>query len=220
MRYEDGRLAIGSTRGDGTTGDDITANLKTIRSIPLQLFRKRGDIAPPRVLEVRGEVYLPRAGFQETQRSSASPPARRRSSIRATRPPARSSNWTRASSRNARWTRFSTAQARWKAGRVPATHREWLRWLGELGFKTPEKTWLCHAEAELLAAIAELDRLRRDFPYETDGAVIKLNDVALRERVGLHAKAPRWAIAYKYAAGTGAHANSTASPSRWGARAC
>jgi len=74
-----------------------------------------------------------------------------------------------------------------------------LAWLKALGFKTPEKTWHCRSADELVAAIEELDRLRRSFPYETDGAVIKLNSCAARGR-GFTSKAPRWAIAYKYAA--------------------
>src|ERR1700733_9047211 len=81
----------------------------------------------------------------------------------------------------------------------PESQYALLEWLKALGFKTPEKAWLCHSEASLLAAIDELDKLRHDFPYETDGAVIKLDDFALREQVGYTSKAPRWAIAYKFA---------------------
>jgi DNA ligase (NAD+) len=85
-------------------------------------------------------------------------------------------------------------------GPTPATQAELLDWLKSLGFKTPEQTWICRSEEELLAAIAELDPLRKSFGYETDGAVIKLNAVAQRDRCGATAKAPRWAMAYKYAA--------------------
>ena len=82
----------------------------------------------------------------------------------------------------------------------PQTHSEVLGWLKALGFKTPEKTWHCRSAEELIAAVDELDTLRRKFPYETDGAVIKLNSFAQRGKVGFTSKAPRWAIAYKYAA--------------------
>ncbi|HXE42583.1 MAG TPA: NAD-dependent DNA ligase LigA, partial [Candidatus Baltobacteraceae bacterium] len=82
----------------------------------------------------------------------------------------------------------------------PKTHTEVLDWLKSLGFKTPERIWHCHSADELIAAINELDKVRKKFPYETDGAVIKLNSFAQRERAGFTAKAPRWAIAYKYAA--------------------
>ena len=75
-----------------------------------------------------------------------------------------------------------------------------LDWLRALGFKTPERIWHCRSADELVGAIDELDQVRRGFPYETDGAVVKLNSFAQRERVGFTAKAPRWAIAYKYAA--------------------
>src|SRR5262249_23491371 len=82
----------------------------------------------------------------------------------------------------------------------PTTHSEMLDWLKSFGFKTPEKTWHCASADDLIAAIAELDKVRRSFDYETDGAVIKLNSYAQRERAGFTSKAPRWAIAYKYAA--------------------
>jgi DNA ligase (NAD+) len=84
-------------------------------------------------------------------------------------------------------------------GAVPECQHGMLEWLKELGFKTPEKTWLCHSEAELFAAIDELDKIRHGFTYEIDGAVVKLDDFALREQIGFTSKAPRWAIAYKYA---------------------
>ena len=82
----------------------------------------------------------------------------------------------------------------------PQQHDEMLAWLKALGFKTPERTWHCRSADELFAAIEELDQVRHNFPYETDGAVIKLNSFAQRERAGFTSKAPRWAIAYKYAA--------------------
>ncbi|MEY2430057.1 MAG: ligase, partial [Verrucomicrobiota bacterium] len=82
----------------------------------------------------------------------------------------------------------------------PKKHDEVLAWLKTLGFKTPEKTWHCRSADELIAAIEELDKLRRKFAYETDGAVIKLNSFEQRQKAGFTSKAPRWAIAYKYAA--------------------
>ena len=200
LRYQDGRLTVGSTRGDGTTGDDITANLKTIRSIPLKLIPKEAAAFPlPRVLEVRGEVYLPRAGFQKLneQRVAAgeeafvNPRNAAAGSLKQLDPRI-------VAQRPLDAILYGTGQI--EGGPAPATHHELLRWLGQLGFKTPEKIWLCHSEAEVLAAIAELDTLRHGFKYQTDGAVIKLNNIALRDQVGYTAKAPRWAIAYKYAA--------------------
>src|SRR4029079_18386475 len=79
-------------------------------------------------------------------------------------------------------------------------HDEVLSWLKTLGFKTPERTWHCSSGDELVQAIDDLDKLRRGFAYETDGAVVKLNSFTQREKAGFTSKAPRWAIAYKYAA--------------------
>lgn len=196
LRYENGALVSGATRGDGTTGDDITSNLKTIRSVPLQLVAKKG--APPRLLEVRGEVYMTRKGFEK---------------LNAERVAAREEAF--ANPRNAAAGSLKQLDPRIVAKRplgaifygagkiegqdIPTTHHDWLRWLGEHGFRTPEKIWSCVSETELLEAINELDKIRHDFDYQTDGAVIKLDDLFLREQAGYTAKAPRWAIAYKYA---------------------
>jgi DNA ligase (NAD+) len=87
-----------------------------------------------------------------------------------------------------------------KGGESITKQDEMLAWLKAAGFKTPEKTWKCHSADELIEAIDELDKLRHNFVFETDGAVIKLNSFAMRERAGFTSKAPRWAIAYKYAA--------------------
>lgn len=212
LRYESGRLTIGATRGDGTTGDDITTNLRTIRSVPLQLrrpegrekpgqpglFEETGESEPP-LLEVRGEVYLTKAGFQKLNAERAA-----------------AGEETFANPRNAAAGSLKQLDPRIVAkrpldvvvyglgkvegGRHPQTHTEVLKWLKAAGFKTPEKIWHCRSADELIDAINELDKIRREFPYETDGAVIKLNSFAQRERAGFTSKAPRWAIAYKYAA--------------------
>lgn len=200
LRYEQGRFTVGATRGDGVTGDDITTNLRTIRSIPMTLTDA------PEVMEVRGEVYMPTAGFKKlnTERVAAGeePFANPRNSsagslkqldprIVAKRPltmvvyglgEIRAGG--RASSRAA----------------LPAAQSDALELLKSLGFRTPDKTWHCASADELIDAVNELDKLRRTLPYETDGAVIKLNSFAQRERAGFTSKAPRWAIAYKYEA--------------------
>ena len=194
LRYENGALVCGSTRGDGTTGDDITSNLKTIRSIPLRFPGQ----PPPRVLEARGEVYMTRAGFKKLneQRAAAgeevfaNPRNAAAGSLKQLDPRI-------VAKRPLGAVFYGTGQI--EGGVIPVTHRELLHWLGESGFRTPEKIWLCQTEAELFAAIDELDKIRHDFDYETDGAVIKLNDLALRERAGYTTHAPRWAMAYKYA---------------------
>ncbi|HXF10458.1 MAG TPA: NAD-dependent DNA ligase LigA [Desulfuromonadaceae bacterium] len=208
LRYEDGKLTIGATRGDGTTGDDITTNLKTIRSVPLSL--KKG--AAPALLEVRGEVYMSKAGFEKlnaTQRAAGEEiyaNARNTAAgslkqldprIVATRPlDIVVYNIGKVGVQASAWPEDTLKREL----QHPKTHTEVLRWLKSLGFRTPERIWHCHSADELIAAIDELDKIRRDFPYETDGAVVKLNSFAQRERAGFTSKAPRWAIAYKYAA--------------------
>ena len=197
LRYENGSLVSGATRGDGTTGDDITANLKTIRSVPLKLLHK--GHSPPRLLEVRGEVYMTRSGFKKLneervaagEEAFANPRNSAAGSLKQLDP--------RIVAKRPLGAIFYGA-GRIEGEDIPTTHQDWLHWLGDHGFKTPEKIWLCKTETELLAAIDELDKIRHDFEYETDGAVIKLNDLALREQAGYTAKAPRWAMAYKYAA--------------------
>ncbi|HEV2210519.1 MAG TPA: NAD-dependent DNA ligase LigA [Verrucomicrobiae bacterium] len=195
LRYEKGRFTCGATRGDGTTGDDITPNLRTIRSLPPGL---RDGF--PALLEVRGEVYLTRGGFAK---------------LNAERKAAGLETF--ANARNAAAGSLKQLDPKIVAQRPldlvlygvgeiqgaatgPQTQQEMLEWLKALGFKTPEWTRHCETAEQLVTAIDELDKLRPEFPYETDGAVIKLNSFAQRERVGFTSKAPRWAIAYKYAA--------------------
>jgi DNA ligase (NAD+) len=198
LRYAQGNFTVGATRGDGTAGDDITVNLRTIRSLPLRLKKPlHGSI--PSVFEARGEVYLTKTGFQKinVERAAAGEDVF-------------------ANPRNAAAGSLKQLDPRMVAKRPldfivygigtlegdykPQTQVEMLDWLRSLGFRGPEKTWFCTSVDELLAAIDELDKIRRNFGYETDGAVIKLNSFAQRERAGFTSKAPRWAMAYKYAA--------------------
>jgi DNA ligase (NAD+) len=198
LRYEAGILTCGATRGDGTTGDNITANLKTVRSIPSRLRCETHQC--PEVLEVRGEVYLPRAGFAklnaERQAAGEEPFANPRNAAAGS---LKQLDPRIVAKRPLNVILYGLGQV---TGAVQPlqTQTEMLAWLKTFGFRTPEKTWHCRSADELVAAIEELDQLRRGFPYETDGAVIKLNSFAQRERAGFTSKAPRWAIAYKYAA--------------------
>jgi DNA ligase (NAD+) len=232
-------LAVGATRGDGTTGDDITANLKTIRSVPLVL-QSRAGVPPaqrtrqreqkeselfvgfadgdrrdarPTLLEVRGEVFLPRAGFEKlnAERKSAgeelfaNPRNAAAGSLKqldpkivAKRPLDVILYGIGAPASGTARLGLLPEQAVPETG-APQSQRELLDFLKSLGFKTPERTWFCRTEDDLIAAISELDEVRKKFAYETDGAVIKLNSFEQQRRVGATAKAPRWAIAYKYA---------------------
>ncbi len=197
LRYEKGRFTCGATRGDGTTGDDVTANLKTIRSLPTQLHATGRKV--PEVMEVRGEVYLTKAGFARLNVERAA-----------------AGEETFANPRNAAAGSLKQLDpklvarrpldivvyglGKFESSEPIGQHDLMLAWLKSVGFKTPEKTWKCHSPEELISAINELDERRHNFVYETDGAVIKLNAFALREKIGFTSKAPRWAMAYKYAA--------------------
>ena len=195
LRYEHGVFTVGATRGDGTTGDDITANLKTIRSIPLRLKAARDF---PHVLEVRGEAYFTKDMFAkinaERQAAGEELFANPRNSAAGSLKQLDSSL---VAKRRLDIILYGTGRI--EGGEVPATQVELLGWLKALGFRSPEKFWHCRSTEELLAAIDELDRIRDTFAYETDGAVIKLNSIPLREKVGVTSKAPRWGMAYKYA---------------------
>ncbi len=201
LRYENGALTVGATRGDGTTGDDITANLKTIHSLPLKL--RVPTATCPALLEVRGEVYLTKDGFTKLnadraaagEESFANPRNAAAGSLKQLDPKL-------VANRPLDIVLYGTGRVESVPGGppVPDTQAALLAWLKTLGFKTPEKTWRCDSVNALVAAIGELDALRNSFNYETDGAVIKLNSLALRDRAGVTSKAPRWAIAYKYAA--------------------
>ena len=223
LRYENGVLVTGATRGNGTEGDDVTANLKTIRSVPLSLkISHRGTEAQsekkdfteensvplrlcgkiPSPLEVRGEVFMPIAGFEKlnAERKAAgeelygNPRNTAAGSLKQLDPKI-------VATRPLDVVIYGIAEAQSPKSEVqsPKSQSELLAWLKKLGFKTPEKIWHCHSAEELITAIHELDKIRKKFPYETDGAVIKLNSFVQRERAGFTAKAPRWAIAYKYA---------------------
>ncbi|MDP6252445.1 MAG: NAD-dependent DNA ligase LigA [Verrucomicrobiota bacterium] len=197
LRFENGLFTIGATRGDGIAGDDVTANLRTIRTIPLRL-NALGQADAPEVLEVRGEVIMTRSGFEKLNRERE-----------ANGEPlfANPRNATAGSLKqldSALVARRPLDIVLYGSGEIigsPAIDSQsgLLDALGRLGFRTPEHTWHCSGVDEVFGAIDELDRVRGDFDYDTDGAVIKLNLFDLRKRVGATAKAPRWAMAYKYA---------------------
>jgi DNA ligase (NAD+) len=209
LRYEKGVFTVGATRGDGTNGDDITANLKTIRGIPLKL---KSTHNLPTLMEVRGEVYFTSKEFARINEERASAGeelfANPRNTAAGTLKQLDSGL---VAKRKLQIVLYGTgkvdfsgapnsgsAQAGLETG-APKTQVELLAWLKSLGFPTPERTWFCRSTEELLAAIDELDKVRGNFAYETDGAVIKLNSIPLREKAGVTSKAPRWGMAYKYA---------------------
>lgn len=194
LLYENGVFTRGATRGDGERGDDITDNLKTLRSIPLRLHGK----GAPEVLEVRGEVYLPVAGFQRI----------REEMIAAGEEPFANARNTAAGTLKqldpALVAKRPLEIVLYGLGEIsvdpPPTQAALLEWMKAFGLRTPKFTRVCHTAEEVMAAIDELDSIRDGFGYETDGAVIKLNSIEQRERVGYHSRAPKWAKAWKYVA--------------------
>jgi DNA ligase (NAD+) len=199
LTYEDGVLTHGVTRGDGVEGEDVTANVRTIRSVPLRIDPKRSEvIGDPRRFEVRGEVIMPRKAFEQTnaQREAAGE--------------ARFAN-----PRNAAAGSMRQLDSRIVAQRkldmflyyLLVENREPLRqhWqnleaLAKMGFKVNPNRRLCKSFEELMACIQEWESKRDGLEYEIDGIVVKVNDIRLWEELGTTAKSPRWAIAYKYAA--------------------
>src|SRR6266699_6639724 len=193
VMYEKGRLKYAATRGDGFVGDDITQNIKTIRSVPHQL---RGDA--PRVFEVRGEAYLDKAGFEKLNRERkaaglplfANPRNAAAGSLKHLDPKA-------VAQRPLGIVFYGTGAVE---GVDVGLHSKIFKLFKKLGLPIHEDWWVADSIDEILKAIRNLDQVRHDFPYQTDGAVIKVDALAQRERLGFTAKSPRWAIAYKYAA--------------------
>ena len=189
LEYIDGRFVRGATRGDGLVGEDVTENLKTIRSIPMTLVN-----APARLI-VRGEVFMPRASFEALNRQQeqagkplfANPRNAAAGSLRQLDP-------TVAAQRRLDILVFNLQLAE---GVSFQTHAETLDYLQKLKFKVIPYT-LCRAFDEVQTQIARLDETRYDLSYDIDGAVVKLNSLAGRARMGSTAKFPRWAAAFKY----------------------
>jgi DNA ligase (NAD+) len=191
--YEKGKLRYAATRGDGLVGDDITRNIKTIRSVPEQL---RGGA--PKVFEVRGEVYMDKRGFAKLneERSKAGLPlfANPRNAAAGS---LKQLDPALAAKRPLGVVFYGTGA---REGVDLEKHSELFPLLKKFGLPHSERWWLAESVEETLKAIRELDRVRHDYPYQTDGAVVKVDSFAQRERLGFTAKSPRWAIAYKYAA--------------------
>ncbi len=189
--YADGHLEYGATRGDGTIGEDITHNVKTIKSIPLSIDYD-GDF------EVRGEIYMPKQSFEDLnkQREKDGEPL--------------FANPRNAAAGSVRQLDSSIAAKRKLDAflyMVPTasemgcqTHKESLDYIKRLGFKTNPMTRVCSSIQEVWSFIQEMTEKRNTFPYEIDGIVIKVNHIQQQERLGYTAKVPKWAIAYKFPA--------------------
>ena len=195
LHYESGVLTRAATRGDGYTGEDITANIRTIPSVPLKL---RGDNVPE-LVEVRGEVYMPREGFEtlnkrladKGEKTFVNPRNAAAGSLRQKKP-------TVTARRPLELCAYSVALE--DESRLPATHWEGLQQVGAWGFRiNPEMRRATGAE-DCLQAYNELMDKRASLPYEIDGIVFKVNSLALQRQLGFVSRAPRWAIAQKFPA--------------------
>ena len=195
LLYEHGVLVRAATRGDGTTGEDITANVRTIASVALRL----PVVAPPQRLEVRGEVYMPHQGFEAMNRRAAERGEK-----------------TFVNPRNAAAGSLRQLDARITAtrplefcayglgvltgGAAPGTQSGTLAWLRELGVRTSGESGVARGVEECLAYYARMQQRRASLRYDIDGIVFKVDSVALQQRLGFVSRAPRWAVAHKFPA--------------------
>ena len=195
LLYEDGVLIRAATRGDGTTGENITANVRTIRAIPLKLHGE--DI--PRRLEVRGEVFLPQAGFEkindEARRTGgkifANPRNAAAGSLRQLDP--------RITAKRP-LTFFCYGVGLLEGGTLPVSHYARLQQFKTWGLPVSSRVRLCHSSEEVLSFYQQVEADRPTLGFDIDGVVIKVDSLALQETLGFVARAPRWAVAFKFPA--------------------
>ena len=191
IRYENGVFKHGATRGDGQTGDDVTANLKTIKSLPLRL-PKDG----PQTFEVRGEVFMPRAVFDKLNKEREEAGEQLFANPRNTTAGALKQLDSKITARRQLDLVFyGIADA---TDMEVQSQEDMYALLDHAGLRKADLIWRADSAEGLLKAIRELDERRRSLPYETDGAVIKVNAFEDQRQLGVTSKAPRWAIAYKY----------------------
>jgi DNA ligase (NAD+) len=195
LLYSQGLLVRGATRGDGKVGEDITANVRTINSIPLRL---NGD-GIPELLEVRGEIYLPRDGFDKINAAAIAkgdkPFVNPRNAAAGS---LRQLDSKITASRPLEMCAYSVGQ--FQGGETPDSHLNMLKALGSWGFKINTYVEAVQGIAACEAYYERMQERRDQLPYDIDGIVYKVNDLALQQRLGFVAKAPRWAIARKFPA--------------------
>jgi len=202
LRFADGKLALGLTRGDGTTGEDVTPNVRTVRSLPLTIAEKTLDKAGlPRDFEVRGELLMPLAAFQRMNEEReaqglpvfANPRNATAGTVRTLEPNVTAQR---------RLDFFAYGLLR--DGRtIFERHSQVLKSLQAAGFKVNLRHKLAHNLEQVMEFVNETDAIRDSLPYEIDGVVVKVDRIALQDELGFTGKAPRWAIAYKFAARAG-----------------
>ncbi|MFB4213999.1 NAD-dependent DNA ligase LigA [Shouchella sp. JSM 1781072] len=191
LTYENGLLVRGATRGDGTTGEEITGNLRTVPSIPLRLKK-------PVSIEVRGEAYMPKQSFEKLnevreeagEEKFANPRNAAAGSLRQLDPKI-------AAKRNLAMFAYSIGEL---SGKTLTTHYQGLSFLDELGFKVSKEATTCQTIDEVISFTEKWVENRHELPYEIDGIVIKVNSLEQHEALGFTAKSPRWATAFKFPA--------------------
>ena len=189
LEYENGLFVRGATRGDGQVGEDVTENLRTVRSIPLRI-----PDAPARLI-VRGEVYMPKKVFHALNEERE----RRGEALFANPRNAAAGSLRQLDPRVAASRRLDIAvfNVQWAEGETFRTHVETLKYLKQKGFKVIPH-YSCRGVEEAIGQVAAIGEGREDFPFDIDGAVVKLDSLPQRALLGSTAKFPRWAAAYKY----------------------
>ena len=194
IRYEKGALALAATRGDGVTGEDVTANVKTLASVPKKLHGRHW----PDIIEVRGEIYMDRDGFfalnaareKEGEPVFANPRNAAAGSLRQL-------DWSITASRPLAFFAYAWGE---QSEAFAKTHADALEAFASWGFTVNPLSKLCHGVDELLAFHRAIGERRAALPYDIDGVVYKVNELDLEERLGFVSRAPRWAIAHKFPA--------------------
>jgi DNA ligase (NAD+) len=195
--YEDGRLTVGSTRGDGVNGEDVTQNIRTIKSVPLRLVHPaKGGV--PRLVEVRGEVILPRRAFERLNNER----------VAAGEPPFANPRNAAAGSLRQLDPKISAARPLDIFCHTPGavegvsyqSQWEFLQGIKSLGLKVNPLTKICRGVDEVLEYHTQISAQRHELDYEADGVVAKVNSFALQEQLGEVSRSPRWAVAFKFKA--------------------
>lgn len=200
VRYEQGRLVHAVTRGDGTTGDDVTANVRAIRAIPLRLRLPTGELTPlPSVVEVRGEIYMPNGEFE---RINAQRAVRREPLLanarNATAGTLKSLDPSVAASRKLAF--IAHGRGEWSTAAGALNHWDFLAALRGWGIPVNRLAQLCANDDEAVASIKSFADVRAQLPFGVDGMVLRVNDFGLQDKLGATDKSPRWIVAFKYPA--------------------
>ena len=195
LTYDAGTLTQAATRGDGVTGEDVTPNMRTVRDVPLRM-RAEGQQDPSAEVEVRGEVYMPKASFDALNKAAEAngkaPFANPRNAAAGS---LRQKDATITKGRDLSTFMYAVADNR---GLKAQGQWEMLQWLSRAGFHTNPDVRLCATPEEVRAFCEEAAEKRTSLPYEIDGVVVKVDSFAIQRELGFTAKAPRWAIAYKF----------------------